>query len=88
MWMAYKHDDLSGLDKFVPAFTVLGIGLIAAAATTYPVKEILNRKERIAYCEKLLSNINNVRLEERVRKTNVERIQKKCREAVEIVRGC
>jgi hypothetical protein len=88
LWMAYKQADLSGLDKFVPAFTALGIGLIATAATTYPVKEILNRKERIMYCEKLLSNINSVRLEERTRKTNAERIQKKCREAVETLKEC
>jgi hypothetical protein len=88
VWMAYKHADLSGLDKFVPAFTLLGGGLIATSATTYPISEILKRKERIMYCKKLKDNINKVRVEEQNRKINVDRIRKKCQEAIDMLKEC
>jgi hypothetical protein len=87
-WMLYKYKDLNGLDKFVPIFTVLGLGLISTAATTYPVKEILNRKDRMMFCEKLLANISNIRDEENVPEGSLERIQKKCSEAVDLLKGC
>ena len=88
IWMAYRHEDLSKIAAFIPPFTLLGAGFIATSATTYPVSEILKRKEKIAHCERLLTTIQKVRLEESNRKINAERVKKKVREVIETLKGC
>jgi hypothetical protein len=88
LWMVYHRYDLTKVSSFVPAFTLLGGGLIASTATLYPVAEILKRRDRIKYCEKLMDSIDKLRMEEKIRKINVERVQKQCREAIELLKGC
>ncbi len=87
-WILYHINSAPYLASSISIFTVLGAGLVATAGTAYPVKEILDRNDRIKLCEILLKKIERIRNDKEKTPSDIKRIQKKCQDAIEVLRGC
>lgn len=90
VWMAAQSGgtgDLMG--KFVNAYVPLGGGLITAATSAYPIKEIVARKEKIITYNRLIAIVDRLRGSAAANPDDVAMIREKMRSIVDaITKGC